>query len=235
MWNGTEFVEFEGTATIGNVPYYYTDPNDQNYAILVVLDENGQNKKEIRLPLNEGLAQISIVGNKELKVYYSIATSDKTLQAWKGPKGAPAKGSYMITYSDDSLMVQVTPNNFDLAKTELQLVNSKNEVAPVTLGTPIAYNGLYTRAVSANGLFQIPFSIETITDEIVEAYPAAITGKSPALALVAMIRFVLYMKMHWLLKKLLIRFSLATSTLVRKTLMEVLAFLTILNQVSPRL
>ena len=185
LWNGTEFVEFEGTATIGNVPYYYTDPNDQNYAILVVLDENGQNKKEIRLPLNEGLAQISIVGNKELKVYYSIATSDKTLQAWKGPKGAPAKGSYMITYSDDSLMVQVTPNNFDLAKTELQLVNSKNEVAPVTLGTPIAYNGLYTRAVSANGLFQIPFSIETITDEIVEAYPAAITGKSPALALVA--------------------------------------------------
>ena len=185
LWNGTEFVEFKGAAaTTENVPYYYTDPDDQNYAILVVFDENGQNKKEIRLPLNEGLAQISIVSNKGLKVYYSIATSNKALQAWEGPKGAPAKGSYMITYSDDSLMVQVTPNNFDLAKTELQLVNSKNEVAPVTLGAPVAYNGLYTRAVSANGLFQIPFSIEKITDEIVEAYPNEV-DKKPALALVA--------------------------------------------------
>ena len=39
----------------------------------------------------------------------------------------------MITYSDDSVMVQVAPNNYDLSKTALKLVNSKNEEAPVTL------------------------------------------------------------------------------------------------------
>ena len=91
----------------------------------------------------------------------------------------------MITYSDDSLMVQVAPNNYDLSKTALKLVNSKNEEAPVTLGAAVAYEGLYTRAaVSANGLYQIPFSIETITDEIVKAY-SEVDGKRPALALVA--------------------------------------------------
>ncbi len=60
----------------------------------------------------------------------------------------------MITYSDDSLMVQVAPNNYDLSKTALKLVNSKNEEAPVTLGAALL-EGLYTRAaVSANGLIK---------------------------------------------------------------------------------
>lgn len=150
-----------------------------------IFDANGKNEQTVRLPMTEGLAQIAMLSNKDLTIYYSIATADKALQAWEGPKGAPAKGDYMITYSDDSLMVQVAPNNYDLSKTALKLVNSKNEEAPVTLGAAVAYEGLYTRAaVSANGLYQIPFSIETITDEIVKAY-SEVDGKRPALALVA--------------------------------------------------
>ena len=186
LWNGTEFEEItvEAPAT-ANVPYYYIDPADNNYAVMVICDKDGKNEKEIRLPLNEGLAQLAVLNEtRDLTVYYSIATNAKDLQAWEGPKGAPAKGSYMITTSADSLMVQVTPTNYDLSGDELQLVNSKNEVAPVTLGKAVAYNGLYTRAASVNGMFKIPFSIETITDEIVKAYPNT-HGKRPALSLVA--------------------------------------------------
>ena len=40
-------------------------------------------------------------------------------------------------------MVQVAPHNYDLSKTALKLVNSKNEEAPVTLGAAVAYEGLY--------------------------------------------------------------------------------------------
>lgn len=107
-----------------------------------IFDANGKNEQTVRLPMTEGLAQIAMLSNKDLTIYYSIATADKALQAWEGPKGAPAKGDYMITYSDDSLMVQVAPNNYDLSKTALKLVNSKNEEAPVTLGAAVAYEGL---------------------------------------------------------------------------------------------
>ena len=186
LWNGTEFEEITVEAPVtANVPYYYIDPADNNYAVMVICDKDGKNEKEIRLPLNEGLAQLVVLNEtRDLTVYYSIATNAKSLQAWEGPKGAPAKGSFMITTSADSLMVQVTPTNYDLSGDELQLVNSKNEVAPVTLGKAVAYNGLYTRAASVNGMFKIPFSIETITDEIVKAYPNT-DGKRPALSLVA--------------------------------------------------
>ena len=186
LWNGTAFekVTVDAPAAAG-VPFYQEDATDPNYVIMHIYDANGKNEKTIRLPMTEGLAQIAMLGNKDLTIYYSIATANKALQAWEGPKGAPAKGDYMITYSDDSLMVQVAPNNYDLSKTALKLVNSKNEEAPVTLGSAVAYNDLYTRAAaSVNGLYQIPFSIETITDEIVKAYPNE-WGKRPALALVA--------------------------------------------------
>ena len=186
LWNGTEFEEITvDVPAVANVPYYYIDPADNNYAVMVICDKDGKNEQEIRLPLNEGLAQLAVLNEtRNLNVYYSIATNAKDLQAWEGPKGAPAKGSYMITASADSLMVQVTPTNYDLSGDELQLVNSKNEVAPVTLGKAVAYNGLYTRTASVNGMFKIPFSIETITDEIVKAYPST-EGKRPALSLVA--------------------------------------------------
>jgi len=187
LWNGTEFekVTVDTPATAG-VPFYQEDATDPNYVIMHIYDANGKNEKTIRLPMTEGLAQIAMLGNKNLTIYYSIATANKALQAREGPKGAPAKGDYMITYSDDSLMVQVAPNNYDLSKTALKLVNSKNEEAPVTLGSAVAYTDLYTRAAaSVNGLYQIPFSIETITDEIVKAYAPNNLGKHPALALVA--------------------------------------------------
>lgn len=62
MWNGTEFEEFAGATPATNVPYYYADPTDpNNYVIMVVCDKDGKNEKSVRLPLNEGLAQITVL------------------------------------------------------------------------------------------------------------------------------------------------------------------------------
>ncbi len=169
LWNGTEFVEFKAAATTGNIPYYYTDPNDQNYTVLVVFDENGQNEKKIRLPMNEGLAQISVLNNNAyLSVNYTIAGEIK----WDGAKAVPAKGDYLITQSFDSLLVQVTPTNYDLAAiSSFSLVNSLNEAAPVTIGAPVAFNQvLNTKSVSKGGLYKMAVTPKKITDEDVEKY-----------------------------------------------------------------
>ena len=42
LWNGTEFEEItvEAPAT-ANVPYYYIDPADNNYAVMVICDKDG--------------------------------------------------------------------------------------------------------------------------------------------------------------------------------------------------
>lgn len=183
LWNGTEFVEFKGAATSGNIPFYYTDPNDQNYTILVVFDENGQNKKEIRLPMNEGLAQISVLNVSPLIVNYTIAGEIK----WDGAKAVPAKGDYLITQSFDSLLVRVTPTNYDLAAIpSFSLVNSLNEAAPVTIGAPVAFNQVLTsqptRSVSKGGLYKMAVTPNKITDEVVENYPSY---NAPYLSLVA--------------------------------------------------
>lgn len=182
LWNGTEFVEFKGAATSGNIPFYYTDPNDQNYTILVVFDENGQNKKEIRLPMNEGLAQISVLNDDSyLSVNYTIAGEIK----WDGAKAVPAKDDYLITQSFDSLLVQVTPTNYDLAAiSSFSLVNSLNEAAPVTIGAPVAFNQvLNTKSVSKGGLYKMAVTPNKITDEDVEKYSNS--SNPPYLSLVA--------------------------------------------------
>lgn len=181
LWNGTEFVEFKAAATTGNIPYYYTDPNDQNYTVLVVFDENGQNEKKIRLPMNEGLAQISVLNNNAyLSVNYTIAGEIK----WDGAKAVPAKGDYLITQSFDSLLVQVTPTNYDLAAiSSFSLVNSLNEAAPVTIGAPVAFNQvLNTKSVSKGGLYKMAVTPKKITDEDVEKYSC---NTAPYLSLMA--------------------------------------------------
>lgn len=44
LWNGTEFEEFAGAiAPAANIPFYYTDPTDPNYNILVIYDEMVKN------------------------------------------------------------------------------------------------------------------------------------------------------------------------------------------------
>ena len=176
LWNGTEFVEFKGAATTENVPYYYTDPNDQNYTILVVFDKDGQNKKEIRLPMNEGLAQITLLdGNyaaagATIKVGYGLRQSATT---WDGDKALPAEGEYLVAVNTNSILVQVTPANYDLAALDLKFVNGKGEEVPVTVGK--AAPATLTKAVSATGVYKIDVTVNPIkeNEELIKFYESA--------------------------------------------------------------
>ena len=174
LWNGTEFVEFKGAATTENVPYYYTDPNDQNYTILVVFDKDGQNKKEIRLPMNEGLAQITLLDassyvaqGAKIKVGYGLRQS-KT--EWDGDKALPAEGEYLVAVNTNSILVQVTPANYDLAALDLKFVNGKGEEVPVTVSE--ATPATLTKAVSATGVYKIDVAVNPIkeNEELIKFY-----------------------------------------------------------------
>ena len=170
LWNGTEFEEFAGSAAPAtNIPYYYTDPNDANYTILVICDKDGKNEKEIRLPMNEGLAEILILDatrNMTISYYRYNGTAE-----WNGAKPLPAKGEYLITQPTKAFQIQVTPANYDLAALDLKLVNSKGEEAPVVLGKATPYVGelgVQSRAVSANGIFEVTVSPKDFNTETIK-------------------------------------------------------------------
>ena len=170
LWNGTEFEEFAGSAAPAtNIPYYYTDPNDANYTILVICDKDGKNEKEIRLPMNEGLAEILILNatrNMTISYYRYNGTAE-----WNGAKPLPAKGEYLITQPTKAFQIQVTPANYDLAALDLKLVNSKGEEAPVVLGKATPYVGelgVQSRAVSANGIFEVTVSPKDFNTETIK-------------------------------------------------------------------
>ena len=48
-----------------------------------IFDANGKDEQTVRLPMTEGLAQIAMLSNKDLTIYYSIATADKALRHGK--------------------------------------------------------------------------------------------------------------------------------------------------------
>jgi hypothetical protein len=114
LWNGTEFEEFAGGVPATNVPYYYADPTDpNNYVIMVVCDKDGKNEKSVRLPLNEGLAQITVLENN-FNIAYSIAKEGTAWPKWEGgSKEKPAKGEYMVGQSTSSIIVQISPVSYD--------------------------------------------------------------------------------------------------------------------------
>ena len=82
-------------------------------------------KKTLRLPLNEGLAQITVVQGNTLSFNYAISKEGAGWASWNEPKAKPAKGEYIVTQSNNQLMVQVTPANYDLSGAELKIVDSK--------------------------------------------------------------------------------------------------------------
>ena len=147
----------------------YVFPTDNNYAYLVVCDENGENEKSLRLPLNEGLAQIQLQ-TASLEINYGISRIGTGYAEWNGPKAKPAAGEYMTAQATDTLLVQVTPANYDLSALDLKVVDTNNDEVPVVLGEPIPYKGLMSRATSASGLYKIPVSVGEISEELTDKY-----------------------------------------------------------------
>ena len=186
LWNGTDFEEVAvGASAATGIPYYYEDATDPNYTILVIYDENGANKKEIRLPMNAGLGQI-VVLNSNLNINYStfngVHKSGKTAE-WGGSKALPEMGEYMLTANSNAYYVQVIPADYDISKLNFKLVNTKGDVAPITLGTPVPCSDAVERAVSESGVYAIPFELNEMTDQTLDEYTKNIRNK--ALSLVA--------------------------------------------------
>lgn len=186
LWNGTDFEEVAvGASAATGIPYYYEDATDPNYTILVIYDENGANKKEIRLPMNAGLGQI-VVLNSNLNINYStfngVHKSGKTAE-WGGSKALPEMGEYMLTANSNAYYVQVIPADYDISKLNFKLVNTKGDVAPITLGTPVPCSDAVERAVSESGVYAIPFELNEMTDQTLDEYVKNIRNK--ALSLVA--------------------------------------------------
>ena len=172
LWNGTEFVELEVEGTSAKTPYCYTDPTDPNYTILVVYTETGVETK-LRLPMNEGLAQITILGSdftsegEDIEIGYAVR---KGTTEWTGNKELPAVGEYVVSTTAEALYVQVTPSNYDLSALQLKLVNGKGEEAPIEVGTPVPYT--FSRATSASGVYMVPITVKSIkgNEAIIKSY-----------------------------------------------------------------
>ena len=134
----------------------------------MVCDKDGQNAKEIRLPLNEGLAQINVL-NANFNVTYSIAKEGTNWPTWEGgSKDKPAKGEYMIGQTASSVLVQISPASYDLSGKTVKVVNTKGEELPIKLGkaTPVTD----ARAASPVGLYEFPVESIVVNDEVVEEY-----------------------------------------------------------------
>lgn len=84
------------------------------------------------------------------------ANADK----WNKLDGAKKlkEGQALSTLSNGNLLVRIAPAALDASEFSFKMVNSKLGEAPMTLGTPTAFNGLLTRAVSGNGLWAMPLS-----------------------------------------------------------------------------
>ena len=68
-----------------------------------------------------------------------------------------AKGQALSTLSAayNNLLVRIAPATVDASEFAFTLVNSQLQEAPLTLGTPVAYEGLLTRS-EQNGLWMVP-------------------------------------------------------------------------------
>ena len=110
-------------------------------------------------PIADGVAN-----NRNIPYNFSIVGNLTTDQNdWNKETGVKklVKGQALSTIASyrSNLMVRIAPATLDASELSFSLVNSKLESAPLVLGTPVAYEGLLTRAaVSGNGLWQIPVS-----------------------------------------------------------------------------
>ena len=189
LWNGTEYVAFEACEELpANVVYAVADVNDPNFVNLYYTNEAGE-QVAVRLPMNEGLGQIVVLGNALDIKYHRFNGARKLVSgvwketAWDGAKATPAKGEYMLTSNQDVVYVQVVPSNYDISKLNFKLVNTKGDEAPIVFGTPVPTTDAVSRAVSESGVYAIPYTLKEMTKAEVTAFNENIANK--ALSLVA--------------------------------------------------
>ena len=146
------------------------------YELNVAVDKAGSAYTTVKLPKTpvviteiEVMGQVVTEGNgKTYQVtdwsepisYNFVLATKANADKWNKLDGAKKlkEGQALSTLSNGNLLVRIAPAALDASEFSFKMVNSKLGEAPMTLGTPTAFNGLLTRAVSGNGLWAMPLS-----------------------------------------------------------------------------
>lgn len=151
--------------------------NDKDQWVLTIYSQDGSEPKTIVLPTAASLiTEIEVLGtvtpNKNSatttnkveggNVKYNVTVLGNLTDeqnAWNKESGVKtlAKGQALSTLSAayNNLLVRIAPATVDASEFAFTLVNSQLQEAPLTLGTPVAYEGLLTRS-EQNGLWMVP-------------------------------------------------------------------------------
>ena len=146
------------------------------YELNVAVDKAGSAYTTVKLPKTPVvITEIEVMGQVVTKdngktyqvtdwsepISYNFVLATKAnADKWNKLDGAKKlkEGQALSTLSNGNLLVRIAPAALDASEFSFKMVNSKLGEAPMTLGTPIAFNGLLTRAVSGNGLWAMPLS-----------------------------------------------------------------------------
>ncbi|MDM8231906.1 hypothetical protein QUW56_00600 [Phocaeicola barnesiae] len=165
--------------------------NEKDQWVLTIYTEDGE--KSITLPTAASLiSEVEILGtispnendaNKantveggEIKYNFTLVGNlTDSQKEWNKETGVKqlVKNQALSTLSskNNNLLVRIAPATVDASEFAFTLINTQLTEAPLTLGTPVAYEGLLTRA--ENGLWMIPASAkEGLTYENEKAYIA---------------------------------------------------------------
>ena len=146
------------------------------YELNVTVDKAGSAYTTVKLPKTPVvITEIEVMGQvvtedngKTYQVtdwsepisYNFVLATKANADKWNKLDGAKKlkEGQALSTLSNGNLLVRIAPAALDASEFSFKMVNSKLGEAPMTLGTPTAFNGLLTRAVSGNGLWAMPLS-----------------------------------------------------------------------------
>ena len=146
------------------------------YELNVAVDKAGSAYTTVKLPKTPVvITEIEVMGQVVTKdngktyqvtdwsepiSYNFVLATQANADKWNKLDGAKKlkEGQALSTLSNGNLLVRIAPAALDASEFSFKMVNSKLGEAPMTLGTPTAFNGLLTRAVSGNGLWAMPLS-----------------------------------------------------------------------------
>ena len=171
------------------------------YELNVAVDKAGSAYTTVKLPKTpvviteiEVMGQVvtgdngktyQVTGWSEPISYNFVLATRANADKWNELDGAKKlkEGQALSTLSNGNLLVRIAPAALDASEFSFKMVNSKLGEAPMTLGTPTAFNGLLTRAVSGNGLWAMPLSAnEDETYKKEDDYKAKFTVDDKAIA-----------------------------------------------------
>lgn len=162
--------------------------NEKKQWVLTIVDADGKSNT-IALPTAaSAISEVEVAGfmfddgtsasvwspnNAELAYNFSLVGElTENQKKWNAESNTKklSKGQALSTIASyrHNMIVRIAPATLDASEFNFSMVNSKLNEAPFELGSPVPYEGLLTRAESANGLWSIPVKMKeglTYADE----------------------------------------------------------------------